>query len=137
MGLFGNKREGGLMDVIRCDESDYLVWKWSPANDGRSTRKENAIRYGSSLRVKAGEEHVRHLALVREDGDLRVAHGERGALAHIVVLHVELMYDDNFALVRPFDIFEKSHSYTSITITFHAELYHVLKGLSRAQLNFM
>ena len=55
MGLFGNKREGGLMDVIRCDESDYLVWKWSPANDGRSTRKENAIRYGSSLRVKAGE----------------------------------------------------------------------------------
>lgn len=55
MGLFGNKREGGLMDVIRCDESDYLVWKWSPAADGRSTRKENAIRYGSSLRVKAGE----------------------------------------------------------------------------------
>ena len=55
MGVFGKKREGGLMDVIRCDESDYLVWKWSPAGDGRPTRKENAIRYGSSLRVKAGE----------------------------------------------------------------------------------
>lgn len=55
MGLFGfgNKKEGGLMDVIRCDESDYLVWKWSPT--GEKSRKENAIRYGSSLRVKAGE----------------------------------------------------------------------------------
>lgn len=53
MGLFGNKKEGGLMDVIRCDEKDYLVWKWSP--DGVPSRKENAIRYGSSLRVKDGE----------------------------------------------------------------------------------
>lgn len=55
MGLFGfgNKKEGGLMDVIRCDESDYLIWKWSP--NGEQSRKENAIRYGSSLRVKAGE----------------------------------------------------------------------------------
>lgn len=55
MGLFGfgNKKEGGLMDVIRCDEADYLVWKWSPT--GEKSRKENAIRYGSSLRVKAGE----------------------------------------------------------------------------------
>ncbi len=55
MGLFGigNKKEGGLMDVIRCDESDYLMWKWSPA--GVPSRRENAIRYGSSLRVKAGE----------------------------------------------------------------------------------
>lgn len=53
MGLFGNKKEGGLMDVIRCDEKDYLIWKWSP--DGIPSRKENAIRYGSSLRVKDGE----------------------------------------------------------------------------------
>lgn len=53
MGLFGSKKEGGLMDVIRCDERDYLVWKWSP--DGVPSRKENAIRYGSSLRVKDGE----------------------------------------------------------------------------------
>ena len=29
MGLF-NKKEGGLMDVIRCDEQDYLIWKWRP-----------------------------------------------------------------------------------------------------------
>ena len=41
------------MDVIRCDEPNYLVWKWSPA--GQPSKKENAIRYGSPLRVKAGE----------------------------------------------------------------------------------
>ncbi len=55
MGLFGNKSEGGLMDVIRCDEQEYLVWKWRPSGDANSTKKENAIRYGSSLRVKDGE----------------------------------------------------------------------------------
>lgn len=55
MGLF-KRREGGLMDVIRCDESEYLIWKWRPSRQGvNSTKKENAIRYGSSLRVKDGE----------------------------------------------------------------------------------
>jgi membrane protease subunit (stomatin/prohibitin family) len=55
MGLFGNKSEGGLMDIIRCDEQEYLVWKWRPSGEANSTKKENAIRYGSSLRVKDGE----------------------------------------------------------------------------------
>ncbi len=55
MALFGNKKEGGLMDVIRCDEQEYLVWKWRPSGAVNSTNKENAIRYGSSLRVKDGE----------------------------------------------------------------------------------
>lgn len=55
MGLFGKKSEGGLMDVIRCDEQEYLVWKWRPSGEATSTKKENAIRYGSSLRVKDGE----------------------------------------------------------------------------------
>jgi membrane protease subunit (stomatin/prohibitin family) len=55
MGLFGNKTEGGLMDSIRCDEKDYLIWKWKPSGEANSTNKENAIRYGSSLRVKDGE----------------------------------------------------------------------------------
>ena len=56
MGLFFNKKEGGLMDVIRCDEENYLVWKWRPAGQpANTTNKENAIRYGSSLRVKDGE----------------------------------------------------------------------------------
>lgn len=55
MGLFGfgNKKEGGILDVIRCDEDNYLMWKWSP--NGEPSRKENAIRYGSSLRVQAGQ----------------------------------------------------------------------------------
>ena len=31
MGLFNHKgNNGGLMDQIRCDESDYLIWKWRP-----------------------------------------------------------------------------------------------------------
>lgn len=56
MGLFLNKKEGGLMDVIRCDEENYLVWKWRPAGQpANTTNKENSIRYGSSLRVKDGE----------------------------------------------------------------------------------
>lgn len=56
MGLFNKKNEGGLMDAIRCDEKEYLIWKWRPAGeDVNSTKKENAIRYGSSLRVKDGE----------------------------------------------------------------------------------
>ncbi|HOE39952.1 MAG TPA: SPFH domain-containing protein [Bacteroidales bacterium] len=55
MGIFSNKQEGGLMDVIRCDEQEYLVWKWRPSGEPNSTKKENAIRYGSSLRVKDGE----------------------------------------------------------------------------------
>jgi len=55
MGIFGKKSEGGLMDVIRCDEQEYLVWKWRPSSEANSTKKENAIRYGSSLRVKDGE----------------------------------------------------------------------------------
>lgn len=55
MGLFSSKKEGGLMDVIRCDEQEYLVWKWRPSGEANSTKRENAIRYGSSLRVKEGE----------------------------------------------------------------------------------
>lgn len=55
MGFFGKKTEGGMLDVIRCDEEQYLVWKWRPSGDAGSSRKENAIRWGSRLRVKAGE----------------------------------------------------------------------------------
>lgn len=55
MGLFSKSKEGGFMDVIRCDEQEYLVWKWRPSGEANSTNKENAIRYGSSLRVKDGE----------------------------------------------------------------------------------
>ncbi len=55
MGFF-NKKDGGLTDVIRCDESSYLIWKWHPKNTkSGENKRENAIRYGSSLRVKDGE----------------------------------------------------------------------------------
>lgn len=57
MGLFDrNKRKGGFMDEIRCDEPSYLIWKWHPSGVqlGGDVR-ENSIRWGSSLRVKDGE----------------------------------------------------------------------------------
>jgi membrane protease subunit (stomatin/prohibitin family) len=69
MGLFGNKSEGGLMDVIRCDEQEYLVWKWRPSGEANATKKENAIRYGSSLRVKDGELAV--FVYQQKDGSLQ------------------------------------------------------------------
>lgn len=57
MGLFDrNTRRGGFMDEIRCDEPSFLIWKWRPAGLrlGEGNR-ENAIRWGSSLRVRDGE----------------------------------------------------------------------------------
>lgn len=57
MTLFDRiKRTSGLMDEIRCDEPSYLIWKWHPVGVflGEGNR-ENAIRWGSSLRVKDGE----------------------------------------------------------------------------------
>lgn len=54
MGFF--KKKGGFSDVIRCDEKDYLVWKWHPTGreQGKSKR-ETAIRTNFVLRVKTGE----------------------------------------------------------------------------------
>ena len=57
------------MDVIRCDEQEYLVWKWRPSGEANSTKKENAIRYGSSLRVKDGEMAV--FVYQQKDGALQ------------------------------------------------------------------
>ena len=57
LGFFNkNKRTGGFMDEIRCDEPSYLIWKWHPSGSqlGENNR-ENAICWGSSLRVKDGE----------------------------------------------------------------------------------
>lgn len=56
MSIFGRGKGGGLMNVIRCDEENYLVWKWRPeSQEVNSTSRENSIRYGSTLRVKDGE----------------------------------------------------------------------------------
>jgi membrane protease subunit (stomatin/prohibitin family) len=66
MSIF-KKKNGGFMDVIRCDEPSYLIWKWHPAGSqpGLNSR-ENAIRWGSSLRVKEGEVAV--FVYSQEDG---------------------------------------------------------------------
>lgn len=53
MALFDKTKSGGVLNVIRCDEPNYLIWKWRPDNDVK--KRENAIRLGSSLRVKDGE----------------------------------------------------------------------------------
>ena len=73
MGLFSKKndpaghvgkprgsKEGGIMDMIRCDEKDFLIWKWRPGADYviGASKKENSIRYGSSLRVRPGQAAV-------------------------------------------------------------------------------
>ncbi len=54
--MFLTKGKNSLMDVIRCDEPSYLIWKWRPAGsyEGNNNR-ENAIRWGSSIRIKDGE----------------------------------------------------------------------------------
>lgn len=62
-GLVGHVRgskEGGIMDSIRCDEKDFLIWKWRPdaGHVVGSSKKENSIRYGSSLRVRPGQAAV-------------------------------------------------------------------------------
>ena len=54
MGLFDNT-DGGLMDEIRCDEQDYLVWRWHPRGTSpTASHKATSIRWGSSLHVVEG-----------------------------------------------------------------------------------
>lgn len=65
---FFRSSEGGFMDVIRCDEQEYLVHKWSPNGVTNTTAKENAIRYGSSVRVKEGEVAV--FVYPQQDGSM-------------------------------------------------------------------
>ena len=62
-----NRKQGGFMDEIRCDEPSYLIWKWHPkGRELGDNNRENAIRWGSSLRVKDGEVAV--FVYNREDG---------------------------------------------------------------------
>ena len=44
MGLFSKGKTGGMMNVIRCDEKEYLVWKWSsvPARERTASDTEAA-----------------------------------------------------------------------------------------------
>lgn len=50
------KNNDGILNVIRCDEPEYLIWKWAPKGTEKGNNiRENSIRWGSSLRVKDGE----------------------------------------------------------------------------------
>lgn len=71
MGLFNKfSKNGGFMDEIRCDEPSYLIWKWHPKGaKGEDNTRENAIRWGSSLRVKDGEVAV--FVYRQEDGTMQ------------------------------------------------------------------
>lgn len=56
MAIFKKQVVGSFMNEIRCDEPSYLIWKWHPAGtQPGNNNRENAIRWGSSLRVKDGE----------------------------------------------------------------------------------
>lgn len=57
MGIFAKQNKtGGFADVIKCDQPDYLIWKWHPSGAAQGTlKRETAIRTNSVLRVKEGE----------------------------------------------------------------------------------
>jgi len=75
MGLFNKRSEGGMMDAIFCEETDYLIRKWRPKGvELGVSRKENSIRYGSSLRVHPGQAAV---FLYQNDGAYDVIIGPK------------------------------------------------------------
>lgn len=56
MAILGKSNDGAMMDVIRCDQKDYLIWRWHPQGTSQdASKRAYSIRWGSSLRVKAGE----------------------------------------------------------------------------------
>lgn len=66
MNIFAKKNKtGGIADVIRCVQEDYLIWKWHPkgAVEGDLNR-DTAIRTNSVLRVKDGEVAIPSLIYV-------------------------------------------------------------------------
>ena len=69
MGIFTKPKKGGIADVIRCDESNYLIWKWHPNGVAAGeVKRETAIRTNSVLRVKNGEVAV--FVYKQKDGTL-------------------------------------------------------------------
>ncbi len=54
--LFRKNKKGGFADVIRCDEPNYLIWKWHPNGvELGNGKRETALRTNSVVRVKDGE----------------------------------------------------------------------------------
>ncbi len=61
MGLFSGKNKvekGSVADIIECTKRNYLVWKWTPNGEASDSLRANSVRYGSKLRVSAGETAV-------------------------------------------------------------------------------
>lgn len=56
MAIFNKKKNGGFIDVIRCDKPTYLIWKCHPGGtELGESKREYEIRTNSVLRVKNGE----------------------------------------------------------------------------------
>lgn len=114
MGLF-NRKEGGMMDAIRCDEKDFLIWKWRPAGQAvNSTKKENAIRYGSSLNVRPGQAAI--FLYMNKNGEYDVIRGP----------YSDIIKTDNFPVLSSI----VGAAYAGGT-PFQAEVYYVnmMRGL--------
>ena len=78
-----------FLDIIRCDEQEYLVHKWTPGGAAEnSTDKENAIRYGSRLRVREGEAAV--FVYPQDNGS---------NIDYIVGPHDQTLKTDNFPIL--------------------------------------
>ena len=89
MSIFKKKKVGGFADVIRCDEKDYLIWKWHPDKfEEGKLKRETAIRTNSVLRVKTGEVAV--FVYKQRDGEME---------DYIVGPHDETLKTKNFPVL--------------------------------------
>lgn len=115
MGLLNRNKEGGIMDGIRCDEKDFLIWKWRPSGRSvNSTKKENTIRYGSSLNVRPGQAAI--FLYMNKDGEYDVIKGP----------YSDIVKTDNFPVLSSI----VGMAYAGST-PFQAEVYYInmMKGL--------
>ena len=115
MGLLNKNKEGGIMDGIRCDEKDFLIWKWRPSGRSvNSTKKENTIRYGSSLNVRPGQAAI--FLYMNKDGEYDVIKGP----------YSDIVKTDNFPVLSSI----VGMAYAGST-PFQAEVYYInmMKGL--------
>ena len=89
MSFLKRQHKGGMADVIRCDEKDYLIWKWHPDKyEEGKLKRETAIRTSSVLRVKTGEVAV--FVYKQKDGEME---------DYIVGPHDETIKTKNFPVL--------------------------------------
>lgn len=89
MSKFVREKMGGISDVIRCDEPNYLVWRWHP-NGAKAgdLKRDTALRTNSVLRVKNGEVAV--FVYKQKDGTME---------DYIVGPHDETIKTKNFPIL--------------------------------------